>query len=141
MVEYHPPPLTNSIGRVLGHNDWRYVQIFFDAVISDSLFLSAYNFDEIGYLLHQEGSVYEAVTAVGATYASEILTDLRLLPAQKPELEILCANLRRSFTFELHKSAAKRDPLFLLRASLLGFIEVFRHEDRQAITLVNFDRS
>jgi hypothetical protein len=133
MVEYHPRPLTNSVSRILSNNDWRYVRIFFDAVISDSLFLSAYNFDEIGYLLHQEGSVYEAVVAVGATYANEILTDLRLPLAQKPELQILSANLRRSFTSEIHKPTAMRDPLFLLRANLLGFIEVFCHEDVQVI--------
>ncbi|KAF4614396.1 hypothetical protein G7Y89_g15340 [Cudoniella acicularis] len=124
VVQYRPNPPIQPISRILGVNDWLFVRIFFNAVISDSLFLSAYTYDEIGQLIHEKGSVYEAVVAVGTTYASQMYTDLRLSSDQKKDLDKLCSKLRFSITSEIHEPHAIQDPYFLLRAHLLGFIEI-----------------
>ncbi|KAF2180228.1 hypothetical protein K469DRAFT_715478 [Zopfia rhizophila CBS 207.26] len=125
MVEYRPRVSSHTVSRVINLDAWLYVRTFFDAVeASDSLLLSALSFNNIGLLVQENNAVFDAVVAVGAIYAHQNLFNLGRDAAQRGDVHKLCLTFRQQIAAELCEPPDLRDPTFLLRLLLLGFIEL-----------------
>jgi len=125
MVAYRPRPSNNSISRTLGINSWLYIQIFFDAIgNSDSPLSFAFSFDEIGHGVAENGLVFDALTAVGFTYAVQTHAIPQISSIERAEMCALCSAFGQTIASKISDPDALQDPLFLLSVQLYGFGEV-----------------
>ena len=113
------------MGRFLISDSWLYVRMFFDAIsCSDSPLLSVFCFEEIGQVVQRESPIFDAVTAVGATYANQTYLGLRLSSVQKTDIRKLCSTFRQYIAARISDPDALQDPSFLLSVQLFAFMEV-----------------
>jgi hypothetical protein len=125
IVEYRPPPKSQSIGPILCKDSWLYIRIFFDAIqISDSPLLAAFRFEEIGPMIQEKGLIFDAVTAVGATFAQQTHTGRSLSSAQRAQIRDHCSFFRRMIDSRMSTPSSFQNTTFLFSLQLLAFMEV-----------------
>jgi len=113
------------MSRALSIDSWLYVRIFFDAVRScDSSLFGVFCFEEIGQAVQETDLIFEAVTAVGATYANQTQINLSLSAIQKANLVMHCSMFRYNMAAKMREPTALQNSSFLLSLQLLAFMEV-----------------